>query len=178
MNVFDQINLLPPRPAVWRWRLLTATLLLVSWWLCADAWQRYRARVELTEERARQSQQLLRAAEKRANELALRDQQLRELDELAKPWLNATAFPWDEVMLSLERLKMPGLKVAGLSVDAMQGTAKLLIVCDDVAQAAQAARTLDLGRPDNDHRWQLLRVHLKATPSSGYEAELLFNAAR
>lgn len=176
MRVFDQINLLPPKPAVWRWWMLTALLLLASLWLFADAWRRYQERVELAEAQATQSLRLQRAEEKRAHELERRDQQLRELDELVKPWLGVAAFPWDEVMLSVERLKMPGLRVVGLSVDAKQGTAQLLIECIDAEQAAEAARTLDLGRPDNDRRWHLVRVQLKAAQNSGYEAELSFKA--
>lgn len=178
MKVFDQINLLPPKPAVWRWWLLTALLLLASLCLFVDAWRRHAARMEQTEAQATQSLRMQRAAEKRADELERRDQQLRGLDDLVRPWLSVAAFPWDEVMLSVERLKMPGLRVVELSVDAKQGTAKLLIECMGAEQAAEVARTLDLGRPDGDRRWRLVRVQVRAMQNSGYEGELSFNVGQ
>lgn len=102
------------------------------------------------------------------------DQRLRALDELVKPGMQAAAFPWDELLVSLERLKVPGVRLMSLSVDSQQGIARVGIECADPVQATEVVDWLEAGQPRSNRRWRLGRMQRKPEAAAKFEAELQF----
>jgi hypothetical protein len=178
MKVFRSIEMRPSRPRVGLRIGLAALLAVLSVLLTVDAVERYEAQAK-QEERWRDNAFKHRmAVHQFAQQQALRDQLLRQLDEMSKPWLETVAFPWDDLLVSVERLKEPGIRPMSLAVDAQRGTARLVLECRDSEQAAELSQMLDDGRPRDQRRWQLLRTRMVGGSSPRVESELQFSVNR
>lgn len=176
MKVFKAIEMRPGPSRTWIRISIAAVLISASIILLVDVARMRALRVEqLEQERVRSSQERA-ATDRLARALAERERVLRQLDEQARPWLTAVEFPWDELLLSVERLSAPGARAISLSVDAETGVARLAIECRDAAQAMELVQTLDEGRVAGQRRWKLLSTRTVTTSSNLTEAELQFNS--
>lgn len=176
MTVFARVELLPPAPRT-GWRLAAAALMsLLAFGLLADAGRRYLAHQAALEAARSRSAQYRQAEQQRADQRQALAERLGQLDRLAEPWLPVVSFPWDELMLSAERLKLPGVRLTSLSVDAQQGAGRLVLECGSASQAAEVSRWLNEGYPPGQRKWRLLRTRALPGGAALVEAEFQFSA--
>ncbi len=160
---------------MWIWAASLGLLVGGTTFLLWDAW---RMGVAYREIAGRSRDQVVRRsldAQRHEQLRVQKDLELRARDELASAWLASATFPWDELLLSVERLKYPGVRLLTLNVDARQGVARVTLECRDAAQAIDLGRVMDEGRPAGERRWSLARVRALSGPFSTLEVEMNFN---
>lgn len=171
------VEFVPPRERPGLWWLGSAVLCVLSVALAVDAHHRYVATQEYLEQRALRQAHAERARQRMQTEQEKQAQAERQLDALAAPWLDVVSFDWDGVLLSVERLKLPGLRVTTMSIDAKQGVARLTIDCLEAQSALEAVAMLNAGLEPEAQPWHLERLSLKqasAQGSGGVEAEISY----
>jgi hypothetical protein len=172
---YERINFYPRSRSIWLPAAIAAALFLGACGLLFGAWRMDGKHRQLQEQRADRDFQRQLRERKFALYAERQDQRLRALDKLVEPSIQATAFPWDELLLSLERLKAPGVRVMSLSVDSRQGIARLNIECADAVQATEVIDWLEAANPQGIRRWRLGRMQGKPEAATKFEAELTFS---